>query len=420
MTATHPSVGSGSTGARGPLAPLVTLGVVMLTLPSHEGRAADWYADTALRQAFGYQDNILLSTSSGDKEGSFSSTSSALLDLGRRDEITDINLNTKFDFVRYFSQPKADTDNQYAVLNGAFKAERSLWQVNAGVIRDTSLDSDLPPEGTVTLSARRRTTINAGPSWSYQLSPLETVNLSADWSKVDYSYPQYVDYWQVTGGAGYTRVLTEQTQLNLSASALNYESDKSASLNQQYFTAQVGLAHAFSPLWKASFLIGPSMTISESSSRQVINIGNGQRVTIGGAEQGTTFGFAARAETSYQVTDRLVAGLNYSHSATPNNSGQLLTADAVGVNFQQAVISFMDVFLNATYVKQTGTASNSSSNDRDYVNAQPGLRWKLTEQISLDTSYQFSWQRYASSGASATSQGAFLTLNYDFPRWQTF
>lgn len=398
----------------------IALGLIMLIISRQEGRAADWYADTALKQTAGYQDNILLSTDSGTKEGSFSSTSSALLDFGRRDEITDISLNTKFDFIRYFAQPKADTNNQYAILNAAFKGDQSVWQMNAGVVRDTTLDSDLPPEGTVTLNARRRTSISAGPSWSYQLSPLETINLSGSWNKVDYSYPGFIDYWQVNGGAGYTRVLTEQTQLNVNTSALNYESDKAGNLNQQYFTAQVGLTHAFSPLWQASFLIGPSMTISGSSSTRTVNNGSGQPITIPGAEQGTSFGVALSAATSYQVTDRLSAGLNYSHGQTASNAGQLLTTDSVGVNFQQSVISFMDVFLNAVYVKQSGGTSNSSSNDRDYVNAEPGLRWKLTDKISLDTSYQFSWQKYASTGASGVSQGGFLTLTYDFPRWQTF
>lgn len=392
----------------------------MLIASEQGGRAADWYADTALSQAVGYDSNILLATESSQKTGSVNTISSALLDLGRRDEITDISLNTKFDFIRYFAEPKANTDNQYAVLNAAFKADQSLWQISGGVVRDTTLDSDLPPEGTVTLNGRRRTALSASPSWSYQLTPLDTINIGADWSKVDYSYPEYIDYWQIIGTGGYTRLLSEQTQFNASISGLNYESDKRGSLNQQYITAQVGLAHAFSPLWQASFLIGPSLTISESSTRRTINIGGGQRITIGGAEEGMTLGFAARAATSYRITDRLTAGLTFSHAASPNSAGQLLTSDTVGINFQQTVISFMDVFLSALYLRQTGAASDSSDNDRDYVTAEPGLRWKLTEKISLDTSYRFRWQKYSQTGATGTSQGGFLTLTYDFPKWQTF
>src|SRR5690606_18687639 len=135
------------------------------------GHAAEWYASPEIGQEFQYDDNVGFTTD--DAVSTWGSTTSAGLTVGGRNEVLDISLESRFDFVRFPAEDKLSSDDQYLTLNGTHRGERHELSLRASFERDTTRNDTLDDTGLRILDNERRLTYSVEPGFSWQLTPTQ-------------------------------------------------------------------------------------------------------------------------------------------------------------------------------------------------------------------------------------------------------
>lgn len=374
-----------------------------------DARAAEWYVDTGVRQDVEYDDNIGLSLTSDQVVADTSFESSVVATAGVNTPNLNIHLDSVFNFSVFVNQDQLNSNDQYVTMGSDYQYGRSTWGVQGDFVHDTSRTSDVDATGLFILENNTRFVYRAGPTWSYQLSPRDTLDTSATYTNVNYPSGELRDYDQVSGTVGYTHLLTPRTQLLSSLDAYYYDSNKFGSLDSQFVGALFGASHMVSETVRLSALVGPRVV------RQEIR-GPG----ASSSDNSTDVSYIADASITYTPTERTFFEGQYTRTTEPNTStGALLNKDEFRLYARYNLLEKVAIDLTARYFMQDSPTGVSEDRTRQYASFQPGVRWYLLEDLSLNCFYRFRWQKYdqlkSENGTQGNSNAVYARLRYDLP-----
>ncbi len=136
-----------------------------------------------------------------------------------------------------------------------------------------------------------------------------------------------------------------------------------------------------------------------------------------GAQQsdrdGDTYnGYLLRLRAS-RTTDVGVLRARFMHSLQPSGYGDLVESDTVGLTYQVALSSRLNLNIdgNGYRTRESSNQSTNANNDRDYVDVGPELTYALFESVRLGAYYRYRWVDRQSEG-SGTSNAVGITLTY--------
>ena len=401
------------------------VGVASLLLFVDKAIAAEWYASSRLEQQFEIDDNVGLNTRSDQQVSAWGSTSSVVANLGGRTPNLSVRLDSVLDFTVFPNENSLNSDDQYVALGGDYRTERSLFGLDGEFIRDTTRTSDVDDTGVFILDNDRRELYRIGPSWSYLASPLDTVNVSADYTNVHYpsSRTALRDYEQISGTVGWTHALTPRTQFLTSLSTSYYDSNASGSLESTVFQALVGGSHDFSERTRITALVGPQIVSQDIRGKPSCTVNVNpcpQGFTERFTDKNTDVGYAADAGISFQASERTSFEGQYTRTAEPSTStGVLLERNNFRAYYRYEALERVAIDAAARYIMQDTLATGGETETRHFVSVEPGVRWRITEDLNLRCFYRFRWQKFDGDGGSGSSNAAFARITYELPELST-
>jgi hypothetical protein len=126
-------------------------------------------------------------------------------------------------------------------------------------------------------------------------------------------------------------------------------------------------------------------------------------------------GYVLNADLRYQAGERTSIVADASRDVSPSTtSGIIRETTEFGLLFRHQLLEKVAISFDGRYSirESVGDVVNLR---RDFARLEPGVSWRLTEDLTLGCAYTFRWQKFDDSGESATSNAVRIELSYDLP-----
>jgi hypothetical protein len=388
---------------------LPVFGLMATCLETRSAVAQEWSFESSLSQRGGYQSNLLLQPR--NEISGFSSQTTPEFTLSRTGPTSNVSIKGTFEFNKYFGHSDLDSADQFGRLNlSKALSERSSVRFNGGVARDTTLESDEDATGRFVNAAIRFVRWDATPSWQYLLSPIDRLNVSAQYVRTSYESRDKVDYQDYGPTVAWSHDLSELATVTAS---LNYSRFEPEDDQNQRFSRNQGDQDTYGGL------LGYQYTPTE---RFTIGGGAGLNYNVthrDGESDQEKLGYRFQFNMNYQFTEQTRATVNLSRDTEPSGDGEERTRNRGTVRLAYQFTELTTLSLDTAYVDDQRTQSESGV--ARYLTVRPAVSWDITEDLELQASYQFRYKNVESSG-SAFDNAAFITLRYALPElnWSGF
>lgn len=394
---------SANRGANNGRAILWPVAALLLCAASDAASAQEWKLSTNLSQRMLYNDNLLLNRR--NEVETFGSVTTPELLLERSSPTSHIALNGRFEFEEYFDHSEFNSQDQFVDLDiDKALSERSRLGLDANFTRDTTLTSEEDITNRFLDDAIRFISWRATPSWTYDLTPLDQVTLAGSYRQVDYDSSEKTDFQYFGPTIGYNRQLSELSKFTTELSARRFIPDEPG----DNYTDTIGtlFGYAYDPSERFSISGGIGVSYSEEHNEDE------------GSD--SDVGYRLRFNMKYLVSDQLTARVSLSHDNEPSGDGDQVTRNRARIVLRYEVTEITSLGFDFNYADNVDLLGESQStndeNDRSrYFAVGPNVGWQLTEDLSLVASYQFRYKKFEDENDTATSNAAFLTLQYNFP-----
>jgi hypothetical protein len=395
----------------------------MLGMPT-ASEATEWVANPSVSLGFEYNDNIFLTTSPHEPVTGTNLT--ANLDFGARQEIWELWGGVQLVSRRYMNRDDLDSDNGYANLRYQYRAERNLWTLNGSyadesILGTTTIDPDI---GLVEKQTKRRST-NINPAWNWSLT--ETKQLRVDYQYLDAQYEDgisqgFLDYRQQAVNLTVSDQLTQRTSIYAILGYSDFEVTTPESQITTSYTstsrtnsAQLGISYDFTETIKGSLSGGPRKTVSDDVI-QTLGICGFFFCLVPVTQQNTGYGnvIAGSLESQLELTRTT---FRFSRSVSPSGSGSPVQVGDLYLGiYRQITPERLSAQLVAQGYVIRALGNTTSSVDRNYYRLEPGIRWRWTEDLTVEASYRYARQRYLGATDVAAASSVYLTFTYLWPK----
>ena len=243
----------------------------------------------------------------------------------------------------------------------------------------------------------------AGGTLQYALSEQDQVNVSMNYSRLEYApiYTLYPFNWPYTNGGSDTSLIKSNT-----------------------LGVQVGMTHSFSETMNGAVSLGRRNTIT--STKHTCNgvLGsiwpytgtfctgfNGDPM-ITYTDETRSNSYSLNANLDKQFDSGKVSGL-ISRDVNPSGSGLVQTTQ-YGLSMSKSLTEKLTASLD-TSVYHTTYISVTAPGSR-YYTFEPRLSWHFSEAWMLDSGYRFARVQYDNGSSPITANAVYLNLTYSWPK----
>jgi len=381
---------------------LCVFGFLAMCFETRGALAQDWSFESNLSQRMGYNSNLLLNP---DNEiSAFSSQTTPQITLKRAGPTSDIALTGRVDFNEYINHSELNSIDEFGSVNLSKQfSERSTEKFYGDINHDTTLESDLDATGKFVNDAIRFTSWNANPSWEYLLSPIDRLRLAASYQQVEYNTNQKTDYQDYGPTVTWSHDLSELASINASLNYSRFDPDDEENRVQDTYGSLFGYDYHPTERFSISGAAGLSYEVTHSNDESDQH----------------DIGYRFQFNMNYLINDQTRATVFLSRDTEPSGDGQEVTRNRASAGLAYQMTEMTVFSLDASYIDDQETQSEDGVSR--YVTVRPGVRWNITEDLSLAANYAFRYKTVESSG-SAMDNGAFITLRYALPdvHWSGF
>lgn len=394
-----------------------TLTVMLLTACAAGAEAAEWKIDPTLEFNAGYNDNVrqTIDDKTSSAEATFSPSSKFSVETAE----SGLSGDLRFDFRRFEEDSDLDDNNVRLLINSFHRMERSEIGLDAGLIKDTTLDSQLENTGLI-FNRETRYSVYAGPNWAYKLNERTTASFSYKYRDVQYDNTGengFVDFNTHSGQASLNRIVNERATASVILSYSKNDNDNDVKTNNT--NLQTGGSYQISETLSTSMFAGVRHTEADFSQDSLIPIFSGD----------TIIGFVpltqdvSRSDWGYTFNGSLSKA--FLRGQTSLSASRDISNDANGIPIEVTRANWSNLyrFTEILSVNLNIGISNSQSGNsagtklsRDYYTIEPGFNWNLEKFWSISGSYRYRKQTFDNTSDDATQNAAYLTLTYQWPR----
>jgi len=391
-------------------------------------------------------------------------------------ETTNFEIDSTFDFNRY-DKSEFNSDDQNIAMALSRQFESSSLSLKAAYINNSTITSELLTSGRIGEKAERAEQYQLSPQWTYSISELNLLQVQASYTAQDYHSAAYLGYKNIGSEIDWIHVANERLRWVTALTYSDYHSDEtrfgvpgSGILYPSTDPSDPG-THFATPFGSAA-LITPNQFGDQSYSTRTKDIGFQIGLDYQWSEQSlmkARFG-RSKSDTTYPVKDlndtcanpdylRLVQlglgssvgaicddvprvseklstaeldwtwsnerqqfNLNSTKSTQPSSNGYTVDALQVGLNWSYHLteldrISTMLSVARNRAPNKTGSLQNGSIADRDYGSATVAYERQISEFWFLNTSFQFSEQKYTQIDYQSSARVFSLGINYRPQQW---
>jgi hypothetical protein len=375
--------------------------------------AENWVFDPRVEVGADYDDNYRLTSTRGSEIEVEGASIDAELGITAESPRGSIDLRPRVHSTYFPNETSEDATDGYFNATAIRRTQRLVSKFLAtiadeSVVSSELLAADFPgidlgetvsgDSGRVTFRNRRRLIV-ASPSLSYDWTQRRHLTaglqyVDADYRNVFFEQQSYKTY-AATGGFVYDA--TQRSHVTFVVSERVYDPGEGAPHTN---TTGAGVEWRTSATEITSFYVRGG---ADHSTRDAF--GTVAKLST------TSFNGGLGAEFRYPTTNMVIDLLR---STAPSSAGVVVNRDELRFRVSHDFQPRFAGFVAARAIRTTGLASsgNIGVRDRKYATGTAGFEWRATRTVSLDGTYNYTWQKYEFDPTDATSNGVHLALVY--------
>jgi hypothetical protein len=372
--------------------------------------ADNWQLLPRLELGGTYNDNYRLAEIPADKVQVYGPYLDAQLDASLRTQLSTLEIVPRVRST-YFPSDAADQSTAgYLDIDGEHRTQRSDFALLAHYSNESVIYSELLPatfpgvalgqvvggeSGRVT-SRNRRQLERVDPAFTYDLSQRSHLDLQGrfDHATYDKSLIQQVGFTNYQGSAGWRYDVTPRTDVRVTGVVGRFE-PQSGGHNTDRYGANFQWDLQPTQIMRAYLRIGANRTQANTAVGTISDTG-----VTGGA--GLVW--------NYQITQVV---LDVMRALSPSAAGAEVTDDEVRFRVLHAFRPRFSGFLGVRGVRLRGVSDRQplAIQGEDYLAAEVGCEYQITESYRVATAYDYTWQRFQGE-PSAASNAVRISLIY--------
>jgi hypothetical protein len=374
--------------------------------------ATDYQFNPRVELAGGYDDNVNLAVIGANKIGSSDAMADARVDLVARESNWQWRLTPEARGTWYPDRSGLDSNGEFLYLNGERRGRRYTLSLNGYGASQSLLTSYLPtanigtglgiPEPGTTLVTPGSIRQNLGyltPSYTFQMTPRSSLELTAGYTDATYSHELqggYVGYQNVTGAAGLVLAASLTGSLTVRATAANFR--PGLGLTTDTYGAEAQWDGKFSATKQYYLRIGAGRTNFSGSVAGAPEVSSTTNWTGGAGTQWT-----------YRLTEIFV---DATRNVAPTAQGYAVIQDQLRLRLARRFTPRFAGFLGvrAIYEEPLRGAVAPTVRAQHYNYGTMGFEWRVQREFSVIGAYEFTDYRYGPSGQANSIQ---LSLVYE-------
>ena len=368
--------------------------------------AAEWSLLPSIGVKGLYNSNLLLTPRPHD--ATYGYWTSPAAEFAGKTERLEVSGRIAADFVSYYGGQQNNFTNIHAPATIRYTTEKDVLGFTGGFNRDNTLMSELLTTGVV-LSFTQRNQWTANPSWTRRITEKLSFQSAGQLSDTTYENGLHlglVDYQLFGGSGGLLYQMTEQTQIQLSGSYVNFHTINAPSPFRASFPGvNLNLTHAFTETLSGTIYGGPRFV---SSSTQTIS------ETI--KAQDTVWLFGATLDKKF---DRTSVQLNVDRDIVPSGFGLLIQRDRAGLSVSHDLTETLAASVNGSGYLISGVTNRAQGGtfpESRYFYLTPKIAWKFLDWWKAELSYTYGWRDVDGFSDPAMSNATMFMLTYYPPK----
>ena len=331
-----------------------------------------------------YSDNLLLIP--GRSDGTETYGLNAGLRVRAQDERDTVSLLPSVQETRYAGFQSFDSNTEGLDGEWSRSSEHGKWQLGAGWVRDSTLNSELAVSGLVSFRQRalRR---HLAPSFSYTLT--DRTSVAVDLTYMTVHYPDagvtgLTDYSDANASLSWSYRWSELSTVGASLYSTRYEAARIGNRVSTY-GGQIQLTSTWTERW--SSVVGAGI---------YTGVGEGWLLDANLVRQD------AVGQWSFAL----------SRTVDPSGTGVLVQQDLVSIGRQQALSPLWQLNMSASMLINRDLQILAPSRDRHYRSAALSISRTLAPKWKVEAGYAYDRQRYSGQSGSAERNAFSLSVHY--------
>lgn len=368
--------------------------------------AAEWSILPSIGVKGVYNDNLLMTPLPHDETYGYWISPAA--EFSSKTERLEVSGKIAADFVSYYGGEETNFTNVFLPLTLRYKTETDLFGFTGGFTRDNTLMAELLETGLV-LRFTQRNQLLTNPTWTRSLT--EKLSLQTSFQFSDTTYEDglrlgLVNYQLLGGSGGLLYQMTEQDQLQLTGSYVQFHTTNAPSAFQANLPGvSLSFTHAFTESLMATIFGGPRFISSTSQ------LGNDSITT-----RNTVWLFGGTIQKKFESATLLVSA---SRDIVPSGFGLLIQTEKLSTTVSYDLSERFAVSLDATGYQVSGAsrlALGGTIPDQLFFYTTPKVSWKFSEWWRAELSYTYRWRDSVGFQPATFSNGAMFTITYYPPK----
>lgn len=355
------------------------------------------------------------------------------LDFEYASEINQVSLGGKLTDFRYADKNQYDrTIYNLHAQAGRRLSERLKVNAGGGWQRDFSLDTywDDPTTQKIML---RRDSRNASTGFSYELTEVDTVNISLSWADMEYvkRISGYSDYGMFSGGISWQHIMFDGSMAfvaqgnwqradfdspissgyTLWLGIIPWPAEVKQDVIQNTYSGMAGIYWMPTDRFTVQVLGGIRYTDSEVQTKTIS--------TVNGIEKNTannyTTGFNGSADITWKYDNGNIKA-SYNQEYLPSAYGELRRTSTVRIAGAHNYDRKLSLLYTLSYMNSKSDNVTNNAISRDYWNFSAGPHYRFTEDFSATLRYAHTYFRNKISEEDLHANSVFLQLSFDFPK----
>ncbi|MDE2261545.1 MAG: hypothetical protein KGL45_03385, partial [Gammaproteobacteria bacterium] len=412
----------------------VALGAGALLGLGHGARADNWELVPRVEGGGTYNDNYRMANTSADKLQVYGPYIDALLNAHLISQVSKLEIVPRIRSDLYPTDHADQSTDGYLDIDGDYKTQRSDFTGVAQYANQTVIYSELLPATFPGLALGQVVTARSGlvsvrnreqlehvvPSFTYDITQRTHLNLQAAYDHASFNSGnvQQVGFSNYGGQAGLQFNVTPLSTLSVYGTGARFQPQSGGhaattyGVNLQWDVVHSQIAHFYAR-------IGDSRTRSDVTTTTTVTTPPARpflpptvtQVTTNGSvtNNGVTGGVGV--DLRYQITEVTVDVLR---ALAPSDAGAEIVSDEVRFRVLHAFQPRFSGFLGVRGVRVRGASTGTlvgGITGEDYLAAEGGCDYQLTQSFRLEGKYDLTWQRFQGT-SSATSNAVGLAIIY--------
>jgi hypothetical protein len=391
-----------------------TLFAMAVTLACPVTQATEWSFEPAVNTKIGYDDNIFLSTDNEIDSTELTLAPSAKFSV--RTPRSGLSGTLGFTFRRYPEHTDRNDNNIRFDVASYHQMQRSRFGLSAGVIKDSTLDTQLEETGLV-FDHEDRLRQSVSPSWGWRINELTNLETGYDYSTVEYEKSgDRTDYFTHVGQIALIRNFSETVAGNIGF--VYGVTDSESDIRSTNSNMRVGLVWAATETFSASLAVGGRYTVSKYP--QTVPVFSGPDfvglVDTGKKTEASSSGVVYNVSLDRKF-ERSSMTLSASRNISNSAAGIQVEVTRFGISTSYNFTELVSGSLGLIMLESKDTGDNPTGNiKQNNLSGNANITWKLARFWQLSAGYGQKRQTFDTIDQDAIKNTAYLTLTYHWPR----